>query len=485
MVGQYEAAIDISKVPGKHDLEEDGDKNNEYYYQDGKEGIIVILTENLPKAPGYKKLEYKPEDQVVKIKGIKKGDTPQNVLPNPSGYSNVTEVAVYYWELDSSYSNPLLIQLVKLGIDEEYYTSTPENPNYWTKQGGINNSNLKDRLDKQNCKNGVHTVKISYKIRGTTSYSLGYYCPVCNQRITVSYLDPPDHDHYHYYSHTIGHPGSSSSISVSGFKDKDNYQVGLPPVKGAQFISVYWRQFTGKPLLIAYQQNYNTTYWFKRNASDGNTWSEVSPNLIPDPRDTSHYRNKIKELLDLKEYYPKLTPDLSKIDKYSDSSGISIIVKVVSRGAYIIEHSLNGQQFKLDKVKHKSKVLKGISSDYPLIGVRAYYDKDGNPETEDKFDLVELAVQILESGIHYTRYIYYGRPTTTRENSWYAFLNLGTRPSEEDLRKEVDRINELKDKKYSMDDIVKASLKVAKPGVGAGVAGLGTWKLWSVLATLV
>ncbi|AFZ79945.1 hypothetical protein BEWA_027940 [Theileria equi strain WA] len=482
MVGQYEAAIDISKVPGKHDLEEDGDKNNEYYYQDGKEGIIVILTENLPKAPGYKKLEYKPEDHGTQIKGIKKGDTPQNVLPNPSGYSNVTEVAVYYWELDSSYSNPLLIQLVELGSDDKYYTW--QSGNNWHQQSDITADTLKENLDRQNCKrNGAHIVNISYKLRGTTSYGIGYYCPVCNQRITVSYLDPPDHDHYHYYSHTIGHPGSSSSISVSGFKDKDNYQVGLPPVKGAQFISVYWRQFTGKPLLIAYQQR--PEGWFKRNASDGNTWSEVSPNLIPDPRDTSHYRNKIKELLDLKEYYPKLTPDLSKIDKYSDSSGISIIVKVVSRGAYIIEHSLNGQQFKLDKVKHKNNVLKGISSDYPLISITAYYDKDGNPETEDKFDLVELAVQILESGIHYTRYIYYGRPTTTRENSWYAFLNLGTRPSEEDLRKEVDRINELKDKKYNMDQILKASMQVAKPGVGAGVAGLGGWKLWSVLATLV
>ncbi|EKX73061.1 Cytosol aminopeptidase family, catalytic domain containing family [Theileria equi strain WA] len=392
------------------------DENGYFYNSD--DGQVNLTEDWYPDPEGiYRKFTHTP-----------KGGSIKEILHKGSALSGInlsshTSVSVYYWTLDTDYSQPLLIQLGE-GINEYYIRSNDDN---WTKYHDSNS--LQKDLDKQNCtRNRAHIVLISDK-------SDGYQCPGCDtQKINVLTSSPSG---YNSHRHSIGY---SSSISVTTFKDDKNGQVGLPPVKDAQYVIVYRRKSGDtNPLLIYYKQDEEK--WFRRNTSDGNTWSEVSKDKKPtNPNEDTD--GKIKDLLQLSEYHPQITLDLStSATNYSDSNtGIHITVRSspVEGGYSEFEHSLFGGLFTVKSVMHGTTPLTGITSDGQLDSVTAYYYGD-HPSEEKRLLLVELRSR---GGI---KYQYFHRETKDAKD-WKEYSisdQESTRLQGKYLKTELDKLKKV------------------------------------------
>ncbi|EKX73346.1 hypothetical protein BEWA_054020 [Theileria equi strain WA] len=455
--------IDIDKTLKSGTLNDGGKR----YYNDEEhnERVDVILTESLQNLPEYVTLTHKPTngDTIGNIKY-------SNYKARSSGSGTHTTLIVYYWSGDTEYKNPLVVKLS--GEKEKYYTTDTStsgkerNPRICSlftnfSQCGsdtkINDIALKDTLDKQNCKrNEAHILNLSQN--GSTTYP----CPSgCQKQISVSTHGYSD---FTYSTHYI--PGYGN-LSVSGFKEGSIWQVGLPSIRSISSITVYFISNTNTPIVINY--NKGGEKYFRRNKSTGNTWTAVS-------------QDKALKLLNDQEYYPKVTIKLSMPANapYPDEGtkiNITVRSSFIEGGYYISRHSLCGGLFKVTQVKHgQGTTLEGISSNYPIESVTAYYNGD-DYITKDPI-LVELAVKNTSK----TGYIYYGK-STAQDNSWRAFLNSGTRHNEAYLRKKLKSMRETKLLPSKTTDIIETTLIVTDVLAGGGTMGYGGWKLFGVLAT--
>ncbi|AFZ79283.1 hypothetical protein BEWA_021310 [Theileria equi strain WA] len=306
--------VDISKHSGSGVGQIQSDDKGYYYESNG--GRVNLTDDWYPDPEGtYRKLTHTPKGG--KIGSINKGGTPQEGFPDLTGY---TSVSVYYWSGDNSFSNPLLIQL---GIGNEYYTTNGRDS--WDNDNQISTTNLKDKLNEQNCKkNKAHIVDLSKQGSGTP-----YECPSgCNRANIHVYKSDSSGDTI-TYGHTI--------TSVSGFKDGNTWQLGLPSIKGVNLIKVYWKA-SGEtnPIFILYQTSRQR--YFRRNAGGGNSWIEVTTSS----KETLRIHN--------------LALDLSNTDGTYSFGGANIKMAVllshIGDGCRKFEHSLRGGLFTVNGVSH-------------------------------------------------------------------------------------------------------------------------------------
>ncbi|AFZ80388.1 hypothetical protein BEWA_032410 [Theileria equi strain WA] len=287
-------------------------------------------------------------------------------------------------------------------------------------------------------------------------------------------------------------------MSVATFRDK-NDQVGLPPVKGVSTIYVYFnsKNSRGIPLLITYQQDFGEKSWFRRNTKSGNTWSEVCQYERPtDPSDDSD--NKIKGLLQHLGYYPSIIPDLSNLGNYSDEStdiGVTVRASFIEDGYSKFEHSLRGGLFELKGVIHGTgnTPLTGISSNYPIESVSAYYYGGADPQDMSKLLLVEFVIKNNQ-----TTYKYYHKQNK-EDLTWseYSVPGQGTTQLRgTPLKEELDKLKKVQSPDHSpsigqqiLGFINSTPVKIGggslATGVGGSALGYGGYKLFiSLIARL-
>ncbi|EKX72822.1 hypothetical protein BEWA_013810 [Theileria equi strain WA] len=449
MGGSYSkpATVDINNRPGGGEVQQDG---KGYYYDSDGNGRVNLTDEWYPDPEGiYRKFTHTPEDGCT-IGDIKKGGIPQTGFPDLAVYSTIS---IFYWELDSSYSNPLVIQLGE--GNNEYYK---HDGSTWSKDIEAT-GNLREELNKQNCKkNNAHIVNLSQK-------KSGYNCPSCNTgtKINVSYSSIAS-----IISSTYTIPGPAS---ISGFKHNNNWQLGLPPIKNLRKVIVYWSTTSSnKPLLSATQSR--PPKYFRRNSENVNSWIEVSTagqTILPNGET------------------PQIIPNLSgKANTTYNYQGTNIPVTVRSSSLgdcyYRYQHSLCGGPFRITRITHGTgATLNGIDSTDPLVSVTAYYF--GTSPTLDKLLLVELSIKNNQ-----TTYKYFHRQTKGADR-WSLYPESGrgtTRLQDKDL---IDKLDTL----YSIQfpeplssgpsGGAKAGISIASVCAGGGAMGYGGWKLWLLLAT--
>ncbi|AFZ79898.1 hypothetical protein BEWA_027470 [Theileria equi strain WA] len=412
--------MSVSVNIGKHPKNVKQDENG-YYYTDDSGGRVNLTDEWYPDPEGtYRKLTHTPESN-AKISAIVCSGSQQNGFEEAS-LPDCGLISVYYWSLDNTCSKPLLIQL---GSGNTYYIT--EGGDGWKNQSDINDTNLRKKLNKQNCKrNQAHTIDLSNK--GNTTYS----CPSCRASIRV--YNSGSYGGITSYGHAI--------TSISGFKDNTDDQIGLPSLKDVSSVTVFWSKSGGIPLLIAHQNGWHN--WYRRNSDTVNTWSEVSQ--YDRPTGPSDEDGNMQKLLQRNYYYPSIIIDLSRPTNatYSDKgTGIDITVRSTSvyGGYHMFEHSLRGGLFKLNGVQHTEQTnLNGITSDgelgRKLESITACYYGD-HPSEEKRLLLVELVVSERE-----TKYKYYYR-TTKGADSWTKLDRSEgetTRLKDNSLKEELERL---------------------------------------------
>ncbi|AFZ80978.1 hypothetical protein BEWA_003860 [Theileria equi strain WA] len=392
--------IDIGKTP-KNGLKTENDSNNYHYEDDStRERVNVTLVEKLSGTPGYITLTYTPHNSETKITGIKESGLNKNEFN-----TNITDskiVTVYYWSLDNTFSNPLLVQFGEGGSSVYYYITG--NGNTWKTESGISGSTLKDKLDKQNCKrNKAHTVDISKK--NDTSRDIKYNCPGCGSKpITVNkygtdYATTDYSCYYHYLP--------SGSGYISGLQDKVTEQTGIKFTDTISIVYVYHYPSgsDGIPLLIYLLGS----RWFERASIDSNNWTEVKK----DKPGSIDEKGKILKLLRAKLL--TVTIDLGQTNAdngvsgtYSDLPGggegkqIEVGRKDLGDGFVSFVHSVKGKtDFVAGDVKHNNDTLQGINKSFILQSVTAYY--------EGGFKLDNLLMVRLEKKNGQDKYVYYSR----------------------------------------------------------------------------
>ncbi|AFZ79437.1 hypothetical protein BEWA_022850 [Theileria equi strain WA] len=430
--------IDISKHSGSGgQVQNDG--RGYFYNSDG--GTVLLTDEWYPDPEGiYRKFTHRPRDG--KISKINKGGASQTGFPSLDKYPSVS---VFYWSGDNTFSNPLLIQL---GIGNEYYTTNGRDS--WDNDNQISTTNLKDKLNEQNCKkNKAHIVDLSQKQDNSTPYE----CPSCIQKIPRVYKSDSSGDTI-TYGHTI--------TSVSGFKDGNTWQLGLPSIKGVNLIKVYWKA-SGEtnPIFILYQTSRQR--YFRRNSDNENAWIEVTTSS----KETLRIHN--------------LALDLSNTDGTYSFGGANIKMAVllshISDGYSEFEHSLRGGLFKVTEIKHGTTQLSGISSSNDkLDSISAYYYGD-SPNLPNLL-LLELRSQ---GGKNYN----YFHRATKDPLTWSPYLGSGGRTGKQlvgsSLKQTLDELKKIQFPEPSKDAttiIVGSSVGSGLGGTGLGGTGLGGLGAW-------
>ncbi|EKX73532.1 hypothetical protein BEWA_035680 [Theileria equi strain WA] len=340
--------VDISYYPRNGEVKKD-DKG--YYYDSSSGGKVLVTDAWYPDPDGtYMKLTHTPEN--AKIQNIYHSGNPLSGITDLGTHKSVS---VYYWSLDETFENPLLIQL-----GDEYYIWSKSGT--WTNDPGASN-NLRGSLNKQNCeRNKAHIVKISERVRsgGSTTYE----CPSgCGTRINLNNFSGSG---LTFCTHSIS-SGSyyAPSFSVSGFINGNSWQAGLPSIRDSSSITVYFESKNNIPIVIDYQKG--GEHWFRRNTKDNKTWTAV-------PKDQAS-GDKTEKLLNQNPYYLQITLDLSNPSGTYSDNGVSITVRNTPIGDdyYISRHSLCGGLFELKGVTHNDAPLTDIKSGEKLESVSAYY----------------------------------------------------------------------------------------------------------------
>ncbi|EKX72301.1 hypothetical protein BEWA_047660 [Theileria equi strain WA] len=343
-----------------------------YYISKGVNVFITI--ENRADLNNYRLIKHSLE-RGYSIDTIKNGEYLALFKPPPSKKTTVT---VFYSISDITHENPLLVQF---GEGYNGYYTTTDSTN-WSKQNGINESNIKKTLEKLNCqKNQYHVIKISEGI--------GYSCPSCS---TQPVLVSPGSS---YYTHTVyGYIGE--------LRDGDIEQRGVTLTGRISSVYVYWSKWeTPKPLLI----NIQGSTWYQRTDLVSSKWTPVSQHI---PRNFSDKTNILRILIGY--YSPTVTIDIGDGKGLSESGSgttykdpgsqdnqetISLRrddVKVDKKGTEYIgfTHFVSSKPaFIAREIKHNSNTLEDVKPNYPLDSVTAFYFGD-EPSEEKKLLLVEL-----------------------------------------------------------------------------------------------
>ncbi|EKX72817.1 hypothetical protein BEWA_013760 [Theileria equi strain WA] len=196
----------------------------------------------------YRKHSVIVESQIRLVSTVKEG----NPIPFKRAKKfnrSYSEINVYYWELDYSYSQPLLIQL---GNEDEFYTIQRKT---WKIDHSISSTTLYTHLEKKSCKyNDAHIIDIS----NPNDY---YFCSNCHGKM-ISVRHEKNIHQYDRHLHTI----DATKFSISGFKDSQTPQSGLPSAKDVSNVCVY--SYVGTPFLLQINQEADGHSWYRRGEND-------------------------------------------------------------------------------------------------------------------------------------------------------------------------------------------------------------------------
>ncbi|EKX72842.1 hypothetical protein BEWA_014010 [Theileria equi strain WA] len=220
----------------------------------------------------YNKLTHKLPGKKLRVLSTKSGSTNTPFdLPNVH-ITPYSEAHVYFWTGDANHEKPLLISLSSETSSKHYKYGSGK----WKLESGeINDGNLKQNLDQENCdRNDAHIVNISY------DGGSGYNCPSCGSKwVLVSRYGT----RYSYSHHNL------AGSSIRRFKDRDKDQVGLPSLKGTSQVYVYqYPKASGTPLLIYLP--YSPNKWYQRISKTGNEWEKVQGDPPSSPGDPNIFK---------------------------------------------------------------------------------------------------------------------------------------------------------------------------------------------------
>ncbi|AFZ79516.1 hypothetical protein BEWA_023650 [Theileria equi strain WA] len=253
-------------------------KNNTYFASGDtsppptiNETLKIEVTGPSPIHKIYEKYTHTPVTAGSNIRLLSTKTSSKNIPFDPPVYEKkYSEAYVYFWEWDKTFSNPLLIQLGD-GNTSVYYTYY-SGSNSWRNPGNITDSNLKDKLNEQNCeKNDAHVIDISKTSDGP------YECPSCNyKQISVTEMTST----YGYYLHVV------SNGYISRLKNGGAEQAGIKLPKDANQVFVFCSPKTsGNPLLIGLSATSDqSNVWYQR-IKDPDTWSGVPKDRQPTGQD--------------------------------------------------------------------------------------------------------------------------------------------------------------------------------------------------------
>ncbi|EKX73652.1 hypothetical protein BEWA_036880 [Theileria equi strain WA] len=214
-----DATVDINRYPADGIVKPDG---KSYYYTSEVGRRVDLVETRYPDRDGvYRKLTHTPKDG--ELGTIKYDGGFQILKPEPIQKSNIS---VYYWIYDEIYYRPLILQFFHES-SSVYYTTT--NGFRWNETKDINDSNLREELNKQNCKRrGAHAINISEK-------SESYQCPSCKNYQLNILLDREKQ----YYIHGYQMTENKAPPSIFRFFEDTREQTGFPFVTGINNICRY------------------------------------------------------------------------------------------------------------------------------------------------------------------------------------------------------------------------------------------------------
>ncbi|AFZ80997.1 hypothetical protein BEWA_004050 [Theileria equi strain WA] len=392
----------------------------------------------------YEKYTHTPGGGINSLRVLSTKGTNNKKMPfDPPVYEKkYSEVCVYYWTLDKTFNNPLL---VKLGNEDNYYKYAGSGNN-WSKLDNITNDNLKQNLDRQNCsRNRAHQIDISKNTRGS------YTCPGC----TSKHIGVSTHGRdYSYYFHNISGGGS-----ICGFKDKDKDQIGITftSIISNVYVYHYPKGSDGIPLLIYLPLS--SSSWYQREYIDSHTWTKVGGNQLTSP--FSGGTAAILNLLEAK--LPTVTINIGQTNvnnggntntfTYKDTSGWSTETIQITKQEINSEYTsfsqcvLNKKYFAVKNIKYNTTFLQGIPQNLVVKTVTAYYYKGRSNFTLDKLLLVELE----KRGTDQKRYAYYSRGSGG--STWTIVY-------ENTELKDIELTNKLKELKKKLEDKAKQTTEV-------------------------
>ncbi|AFZ80319.1 hypothetical protein BEWA_031720 [Theileria equi strain WA] len=391
----------------------------------------------------YEKYTHTPGGGINSLRVLSTKGTNNKKMPfDPPVYEKkYSEVCVYYWTLDKTFNNPLL---VKLGNEDNYYKYAGSGNN-WSKLDNITNDNLKQNLDRQNCsRNRAHQIDISKNTRGS------YTCPGC----TSKHIGVSTHGRdYSYYFHNISGGGS-----ICGFKDKDKDQIGITFTSIISNVYVYWYPQTSEGIPLLIYLPLSSSSWYQREYIDSDTWKPVI-----DGKPTSPFSGGTAAILNLLEAkLPIVTINVGQTNvnnggntntfTYKDTSGWSTETIQVTKQEINSEYTsfsqcvLNKKYFAVKNIKYNTTFLQGIPQNLVVKSVTAYCHGEGDFTLDDL-----LLVSLEKRGTDQKRYAYYSRGSGG--STWTIVY-------ENTELKDIELTNKLKELKKKLEDKAKQTTEV-------------------------
>lgn len=251
-------------------------KSGEKYYYDGAQGRIFVEN-TLFKPYPYRKITHSRE--CGKVTNI----TRDGKILEGFGNLSASRITAYYWTGDYLYKTPLIIQL---NDDYDFYVF--EKDNKWKKDDSILYANLRETLERQNCKrNKAHHVNMKRKKFPKKYKCLTKGCGVEIEEIFTPYSD------YAQSLHKI------SDGSLTRFNESIFEQYGLPsPEKVKEVYVFFYPKGSGTPFLMYFK---SIGKWYRRNDNDLTKWYEMMDDYKPKGD------GKDKEILEklFRKIYPK------------------------------------------------------------------------------------------------------------------------------------------------------------------------------------
>ncbi|AFZ79215.1 hypothetical protein BEWA_020620 [Theileria equi strain WA] len=457
----------------------------------------IQVTESSTEHQIYKKYKHTPSPGISVMRLLYTKDANNNNIPfeSPVYRTSCSEAYVYYWNGATRSSNPLLLEL-KSNPSSTYYTvhKTGRTDNKWRLESSIETSNIKDKLDEQNCtRNNAHIMDISKASKS------GYTCPCCkSKQIGLSIHG----EKYFYYYHNI-YGGFFSRLKNGGTE-----QTGIKFPKGTTRVYVYHypKGSEGIPLLIHFLNK-----WYQRESLESSSWNDVKV----DPPTSPFKKDKILKLLEAK--LPAVAVNVwegndlktgGQHSEYDDPSG-SKQIKVTrddveseeeGTGYTSFTHCVQGKpNFIVKEVKYGSSSLQGIDPSSILKTVTAYY----SGRSEFKLDNLLMIELVKRNGPN--NYAYYSRKNGG--STWRVDREQANKLGNSELTQKLKNLKEELDKPSSpsglqglngaggpqapdrgeknifqkaLNFIESHPAEIGGVGgtIGTGILGFGTWKLW-------
>ncbi|AFZ79861.1 hypothetical protein BEWA_027100 [Theileria equi strain WA] len=434
------------------------DSNEKKYYYENKNGKIFLELKTLDTIPGYRTItHYKKDGKITEIKKDGK-------ILEGFGNLSASRITAYYWTGDYLYKTPPIIQL---NDDYDFYVF--EKDNKWKKDDSILYANLRETLERQNCKrNKAHHVNMKRK-----KFPKKYKCLTKGCGVEIEEIFTPYQD-YAQSLHKI------SDGSLTRFNESIFEQYGLPSFESVKEVYVFfYPKGSGTPFLMYFK---DLEKWYRRNDNDLTKWYEMMDDYKPKGD------GKDKEILKsfFAKYIPRITIDADYYNEgektyKADSHTITVTKKTIGKDFYQFTHSGGDNKPFLIKDVLKNGKEQGVKLDDTLTSLSFFYLGE-DPKGKD-YLLAETLKHRSSS-----RYIYYSSLIPPKFPYAVAIKSV-TRPQDSEIISKLKQaIEETEKTKFSEQDIaetVTTSVKATLWTMFGSALGYGGWKTFIALLPLL